>query len=138
MDKAELEITSDLEKVLKRKIKRMEKEYIRFDAYDNNNNLYEYKHRHKHYDDVLFEFSKYASNLLFSQHIGYRFLYVVRMGMKTYIFNISELSKSKYDFNFEWKELPRSTEGGSEGTVPKYIGYINIKEASLVFTNYSK
>ena len=138
MEKAEQEITRDLEQVLKRKISRIEKEYIRFDAFDKKKNLYEYKHRNKHYDEVLFEFSKYASNLMYSKHIGYRFLYVVRMGSYTYIFNISELNSNGYDFNFEWKDLPRSTEGGESGTIQKYIGYIDTAEASLVFNHSSK
>lgn len=138
MNKTEIHITEDLEQVLRRKISRVEKDYIRFDAYDHKNNLYEYKHRNKHYSDVLFEFSKYASNLMFSTHIGYRFLYVVRMGEKTYIFNISELKDKGYDFNFEWKKLPRQTEGNDIGSQQKYIGYINIRDASIVFPNSSR
>jgi len=133
MKKMEQDISASLSKRLRRKIHLTNKKYLWFDAYDGKKNFYEYKDRGKHYDDALIEFNKFATNIMFSRQMNYRFLYVMRMGDKTYIFNVSELEARGYNFNWEWREMPKTTEFDEDESIEKYVGYINIKEASLVF-----
>ena len=133
MKEMEQEISTALANRLLRKIHLTNKEYLWFDAYDGNKNFYEYKDRGKHYDDALIEFNKFATNIMFARQMGYRFLYVMRMEGKTYIFNISDLESREYNFKWEWRTMPKKTEFADTDPIEKYVGYVNIKDASLVF-----
>ena len=112
---------------IKKSIKLVDYEYSRFDAIDNKN-IYEIKCRGKYYDKVLIEFDKYSFNLMYAQTFNKNFLYVVEMD-KIYIFNISKLYMFDYNFNWEWKSLPRQTEFNKTETIKKLVGYIDISEA---------
>ncbi len=126
----EIKVIQRLAKV-KKSIEPVEFEYSRFDAIDNKN-IYEVKCRGKLYDKVLIEFDKYSFNLMYSQTFDKNFLYVVEMD-KIYIFNISKLYMFDYNFNWEWKDLPRQTEFNKTEKIKKLVGYIDISQAIYEF-----
>lgn len=111
----------------------MKYEYAKFDAYDNNENVYEFKFRNTYYNSTLIEFDKFAYNIMYANIKNKRFLYVVRMKDNIYIFNVSDLYKADFDFNFHYRKMPIHTEFSNNKYINKYVGYINIEKAVRVF-----
>ena len=110
-------------------------EYSVYDA-EEDRYIAELKIRKKHYPDCLIEFDKYSNNLEYSGEIDKEFLYVVATSTDIYVFNITNLSNKGYDFNWQWKNLPRNSEfGGYTDKIDKQVGYINIRDASVHY-NY--
>ena len=102
-------------------------EYARYDAY-NKNYIVEIKHMGKFYDGALIEFDKFSYNLIYAKITNKQFIYAVRMEYKIYIFNITKLYKSNYNFNWTWRDMPITTNFNSDKRIQKLIGYININE----------
>ena len=112
----------------------MKFEYAKFDAIDEKDNIYEFKFRNTHYNSTLIEFDKFSYNIMYSQLKKKRFLYVVRMNDKIYIFNISDLHKAGFDFKFHYRLMPLQTEFRYKNKkIKKYVGYIHIDKAICVF-----
>ena len=105
-------------------------EYSRFDAEDDEY-IAEIKSRNKHYQDTIIEFDKYAYNMTYSELKNKRFIYIVEASGELYAFDISELVQNKYDFKWEWKEMPITTEFGNTEKIKKYVGYINIEKSCV-------
>jgi hypothetical protein len=100
-----------------------ENEYHRFDAY-NNNYIIELKYRHKTYDEFIIEFDKYAYNKLYSEMYGKKFLYVVGVEDNIFIFNISNLDLSGYNYRWEMRPMPKQTEFDKNYKIDKLVGYL--------------
>lgn len=108
-------------------LKECENKYNRFDAY-NDFSIVELKYRKSHYDQTMIEFDKFSYNHMYSKLNNKKFMYIVRMQDFVYIFDINKLIEEKYDFNFGWRDLPKTTEFNKKQTVKKFVGYIDIKE----------
>ena len=107
-------------------------EYSRFDAY-NKYYIAEIKFRNKVYDDMMIEFDKYSFNKEYAKVNDKIFIYVVGVGDKTYVFNITDLDKNQYDFKWSWREMPKNTEfGGDQNKIKKFVGYINVSMATII------
>ena len=102
-------------------------EYSRFDAY-NDEFIAEIKFREKDYKWPLIEFDKFSNNLIYAKITNKQFIYAVRMEYKIYIFNVTKLYKSNYNFNWTWRDMPITTNFNSDKRIQKLIGYININE----------
>ena len=116
----------------------MKYEYAKFDAIDEKDNIYEFKFRNTFYNRTLIEFDKFAYNIMYANIKNKRFLYVVRMADKKddniYIFNVSDLYKADFDFQFHYRLMPLHTEFyNSTKKINKYVGYIPIDKAVCVF-----
>ena len=98
-------------------------EYHRFDAY-NSNYIIELKYRHKTYDEFIIEFDKYAYNKLYSEMYGKKFLYVVGVEDNIFIFNISNLDLSGYNYRWEMRPMPKQTEFDKNYEIDKLVGYV--------------
>ena len=114
--------------------KKAEDQYSCFDAFDDDKKVIaEMKDRKKHYDSCLIERKKFDSNKTYCQENGYRFIYVVSMPYnnkkRTYIFDPLKLEKENYDFGWEKKKCPKTTEFRSKRKINKKVGYIDIKDA---------
>ena len=116
----------------------MKYEYAKFDAIDEKDNIYEFKFRNTFYNRTLIEFDKFSYNIMYANIKNKRFLYVVRMADKKddniYIFNVSDLYKADFDFQFHYRLMPLHTEFyNSPKKINKYVGYIPIDKAVCVF-----
>ena len=99
--------------------------YHRFDAY-NNDYIIEIKYRNKMYDNIIIEFDKYAYNKLYAEMNNRKFLYVVGIEEDVYIFNITNLDKSGYNYNWEMRRMPKQTEFENNWDINKYVGYLEL------------
>jgi len=99
--------------------------YHRFDAY-NNDYIIEIKYRNKMYDNFIIEFDKYAYNKLYAEMNNRKFLYVVGIEEDVYIFNITNLDKSGYNYNWEMRRMPKQTEFENNWDINKYVGYLEL------------
>ena len=112
----------------------MKYEYAKFDAIDEKDNIYEFKFRNTYYNPTLIEFDKFAYNIMYANIKNKRFLYVVRMKDNIYIFNVSDLYKADFDFQFHYRLMPLHTEFyNNPKKINKYVGYIPIDKAVCVF-----
>lgn len=108
-------------------LKKPKQKYLQFDAYDKNY-IVEIKIRNTFYANQIIEFSKYAFNSLYAKTNDQTFVYAVAINGTIYVFNISKLEKD-YDFNWEWRKLPATTEFENNDNMLKYVGYLDIKDA---------
>ena len=113
-------------------LKESKYEYNRYDA-ENDRYIVEIKHRDKFYKDTIIEFDKFSYNLLYAKMAKKFFIYVVRMNSSVYVFNITKLVESGYNFNWEWKELKKQTEFADKKEIKKLVGYININKSVKEF-----
>ena len=127
MKKEERRIMKVLNKA-KAKLKEDTYQYNRYDAY-NNTSIVEIKKRKTFYKNTMIEFDKYSYNLLYAKLIGKKFIYAVRMKGWIYVFNITELTKHKYDFKFAMRTMPIATEFARDGVIKKVVGYIHVDNA---------
>ena len=103
--------------------------YLQFDAYDKNY-IVEIKARRKYYETHIIEFSKFAFNLYFSKLHNRKFIYAVSINSDLYIFNITKLEQNNYDFNWEWREQPSTTDFENNDKISKFVGYLHLKDNS--------
>jgi hypothetical protein len=99
-------------------IKQSDYEYNRFDAY---NDIF--------YEDVMIEFDKFSYNHAYAMVNNLNFVYAVEMNDIIYIFDIVNLVKEGFNFNWNWREMPKTTEFNRKEKTQKYVGFINIKHS---------
>jgi hypothetical protein len=128
LKQSELHIIAKLNEHTNDFIQISEHQYNRFDAY-NSQAIFEIKHRGAFYESTMIEFDKYSYNQMYSQINKLIFLYVVQMQQMIYIFNVTALTEHFYDFNWEWRTLPASTEFKNNSDREKYVGYINVNQS---------
>ena len=125
MKEKELYIMNKVNQELKYNLKEANYKYSRFDAYDDNY-IAEIKCRNKVYDDIMIEFDKYSFNKEYAKVNDKIFIYIVGVGDKTYVFNITDLDKIGYDFKWSWREMPKNTEfGGDKNKIKKFKKNVN-------------
>lgn len=112
-------------------------QYSRYDAFDKELGvIVEIKCRNKHYDDALIEKIKFDWNKQYALDNGYTFIYAVSMpsntGESIYLFEPSALEECGCDFKWHTKKLPENTEFGCRNWIDKEVGYLHIKDASMV------
>ncbi len=132
MKKEERKIITLLNKYSEQPIRESEYEYNRFDAFSDLV-IIELKYRGKHYDQTMIEFDKFSYNHMYSKLMDKKFMYIVRMQDFVYIFDINSLINENYNFNFGWRNLPKTTEFKRKEDVKKFVGYIDIKKAIKKF-----
>lgn len=103
-------------------------EYCRFDSHDDAF-IVEIKNRGKYYKRTLIEFDKYTFNKEFAKLRKKQFLYVVGHHPGIYMFNITALDDSGYDYKWQWREMPRQTEFGKTEKIYKFVGYIEMDKS---------
>ncbi len=103
--------------------------------YESNDYLVEVKIRRKDYDPWIIEEMKVDSNIGIAESVKKDFLYVNCYPPKIYIWNISKLVREGYDFNYEKRGMPHTTDFGGRGMVTKSTGYLHNKGAIQVDTS---
>ena len=102
--------------------------YSRYDA-ENEHYILEIKYRDTFYNDLLIEFDKYSYNLLYANMLKKQFIYAVQIEDRIYLFNITKLAESGYDFKWVWRDMPKQTEFADNRKMRKLVGFININES---------
>ena len=104
--------------------------YCRWDAVSDKY-LAELKCRRAHYNTQMIEYDKLDCIKAEVDKTGKEFLYCVSTPKRIYVFNISELCKNNYNFNWENKRLPSHTDFGKANWVDKKVGYIDVNDSVL-------
>lgn len=127
----EMEVVESVNKRSNRNFRLTDYEFCTFDAQDDDY-IVEVKVRKKRYPDCLIEYDKYQANIRESERSGREFLYIVATSSDILVFNIDKLRKKDYKFRWDWKVLPKNTDfGGDEQMITKFVGFIDITEASV-------
>ena len=113
-------------------------ESSKYDHYDfeSRDYLIEIKSREALYEDWLIENYKVKKNLQECLIKGKQFLYLTEHEWIAYLWNVSKLTDSNYDFKWEHRDMPKSTQFGDSGNkIPKLVGYLSTgcsKEINLI------
>ena len=132
---------SDIVEIVNRESNRsfvlVDDEYSRYDAEDPDY-IMEIKARYTWYNTFLIEHDKMDVNLALAEEKGKEFLYVSAVDQGSfysiYVFNCSKLVKKDYKFKWDWKELPTTTEFSNNEPKVKFVGFLNVDDASILYT----
>jgi len=97
--------------------------YEHFDCF-NDNYLIEIKSRQREYNPWLIEKYKYDKNIREATDQKKLFVYVTEFRRKLIIWNITDLTVNGYNFNWEVKRQPQTTEFDLTSQIPKRVGYL--------------
>jgi hypothetical protein len=97
--------------------------YEHFDCF-NDNYLIEIKSRQREYNPWLIEKYKYDKNIREATDQKKLFVYVTEFRRKLIIWNITDLTVNGYNFNWEIKRQPQTTEFDLKEQIPKRVGYL--------------
>jgi len=97
--------------------------YEHFDCF-NDNYLIEIKSRQREYNPWLIEKYKYDKNIREATDQKKLFVYVTEFRRKLIIWNITDLTVNGYNFNWEVKRQPQTTEFYLQDQIPKRVGYL--------------
>ena len=102
-----------------------------FSSYDCENKDYiiEIKSRDKHYNPWMIEKKKYNSNLQKANELNKEFIYLTEYRTKIITWNITNLVRVNYDFKWEERKMPRTTEFVDTKQILKEVGYLYEKYA---------
>ena len=113
-------------------IKEYPKKMSQFDAY-NKDCIVEIKHRDDKkmfWEEPAIEFSKYTFNKEFAKLHNVNFLYINRVKNNIAIYDILYLEYINYDFKWHWRNMPQTTEFNKTEMIPKFVGYLNVKNCT--------
>jgi len=108
-------------------------EFSPFD-YESDDYLVEIKSRRKAYDPWIIEQLKVDTNVAIAESVKKDFIYVNAFELLLYIWNISKLIREDYDFGFEDREMPWTTDFEAVQIISKRTGYLYSKDATIVNT----
>ena len=108
-------------------------EFSPFD-YESDDYLVEIKSRRKAYDPWIIEQLKVDTNVAIAESVKKDFIYVNAFELLLYIWNISKLIREDYDFGFEDREMPWTTDLEAVQIISKRTGYLYSKDAIIVNT----
>ena len=92
--------------------------------YESDDYIVEVKIRRKAYDPWIIEQIKLDTNIGIAESVNKDFLYVNCFPPIIYIWNISKLVREDFDFKFEDRGMPHTTDFGGRGMVTKSTGYL--------------
>tara|TARA_R100001163_G_C5063426_1_gene200741 strand:+ start:1914 stop:2354 length:441 start_codon:yes stop_codon:yes gene_type:complete len=107
-------------------------ESFEFDHHDFecDNYLMEIKSRDTKYNPWIIEKLKADTNLSKALDLNKSFLYITEHKGKAYIWNVTKLAQSNYDFNWETRKMPATTEFRNNKFVDKEVGYLYEKDST--------
>ena len=103
-------------------------------SYDFECNYYiiEVKARDKYYNEWLIEKLKARNNLKISKEIRKQFLYLSEYQGICYVHNVSKMVDEGYDFKWEKRNLPATTEFNKTKWIEKEVGYMHINKSKQI------
>ena len=107
-------------------------ESFEFDHHDFECDQYvmEIKSRDTRYDSWIIEKMKADANLLYAFSQAKMFLYITEYKGTAYVWNITKMADNHYDFNWETRKMPATTEFENNKFVDKEVGYLYEKDAT--------
>ena len=108
-------------------------EFSPFD-YESDDYLVEIKSRRKAYDPWIIEQLKVDTNVAIAESVKKDLIYVNAFEVRLYIWNISKRILEEYDFGFEDREMPWTTDFEAVQIISKRTGYLYSKDAIIVNT----
>jgi hypothetical protein len=97
--------------------------YEHYDCY-NDNYLIEIKSRQREYNPWLIEKYKYDKNYTQATKDKKLFIYVTEYKTRIIAWNITDLTINGYNFNWETRQQPETTEFYLKEPIPKRVGYL--------------
>ena len=118
-------------------IDKLEKAIDQFSCFDyeSNHYLFEFKSRHTLYNPWIIERYKLDCNCDIADNSNKDFIYVTECLNTGYIWNISKLKRNNYDFKFEVRSAPESTElpnKNNRNMIDKEVGYLYVEDAVII------
>ena len=104
-------------------LKESENIYAHYDCY-NENYLIEIKSRQRQYNPWIIEKNKYDKNYTQAVKEKKLFVYVTEYKTKIIAWNITDLTLNGYNFNWETRHQPETTEFYFQDPIPKRVGYL--------------
>tara|TARA_Y100001970_G_scaffold293593_1_gene441437 strand:- start:991 stop:1413 length:423 start_codon:yes stop_codon:yes gene_type:complete len=97
-----------------------------FAHHDCENDLYiiEIKSRDTHYDPWIIEKMKYDANIKEAESKGKDFIYITEHRLSIIAWNVTDLTKSGYNFMWEVRQMPETTEFEDKEVIHKEVGYL--------------
>ena len=96
---------------------------------ENKDYLIEIKSRGKEYNSWIIEKRKMLSNLRQSIKTGKDFIYLTECKKSFYAWNINKLIYKRYNFQWELREMPITTEFKNNEMTLKEVGYLKKENA---------
>lgn len=104
-----------------------------FSSYDASNNTYiiEIKSRDKRYDSWIIEKIKFDSNIIKAIEENKSFIYLTEYNGKIMTWNINKMIAANYDFKWEHRDMPGTTEFDNQQVTVKEVGYLYEADAKV-------
>ena len=111
----------------------VESEY-QYDTYDAENKDYilEIKSRKSRYEKWLIEKYKFDTNLDIALRKNKQFIYLTEYRTDMLVWNINDLINVGYDFGWELKEQPKTTDFDNNNKIMKEVGYLHEHYAKIL------
>ena len=93
--------------------------------------IVEIKSRDKEYSSWIIEKSKFEKNLVKSVETTKKFIYLTEYNGKIMTWNIHNLVRKNYDFQWTEQLMPKTTEFDNTNVIPKIVGYLYEKDAKV-------
>ena len=94
--------------------------------------LMEVKSRCTRYTSWVIEKMKADANLLNAFNLNKMFLYITEYNGRAYVWNVTKLAQDNYDFKWETRKMPATTEFDNNKFVDKEVGYLYDKDATVI------
>jgi hypothetical protein len=108
-----------------------EYQYTTYDA-ENKDFILEIKSRKSRYEKWLIEKHKFDTNLDIALKKNKQFIYLTEYRTDMLVWNINDLINVGYDFGWELKEQPKTTDFDNNNKIMKEVGYLHEHYARLL------
>jgi len=93
--------------------------------------IVEIKSRDKEYSSWIIEKSKFEKNLVKSVETTKKFIYLTEYNGKIMTWNIHNLVRKNYDFQWREMPMPETTEFDANNVIPKVVGFLYESKAKI-------
>jgi hypothetical protein len=107
-----------------------EDQFCSFDA-ESDNYIVEIKSRDKEYRSWIIEKKKFESNIVKSVEKTKKFIYLTEYNGKIMTWNIHNLVRKNYDFQWTEQPMPETTEFDSTKVITKVVGFLYERNAKI-------
>ena len=98
---------------------------------ESDNYIVEIKSRDTEYDSWIIEKYKFEKNIVKSVETTKKFIYLTEYNGKIMTWNIHNLVRKGYDFQWTEQLMPETTEFDNTNVITKVVGYLYEKDAKI-------
>ena len=92
----------------------------------------EVKSRCTKYPSWIIEKMKVDTNLSNAFNLNKMFLYITEYNGRAFVWNVTKLAQSNYNFGWENRMMPATTEFNNNQLVKKEVGYLYEKDSTVL------